>query len=83
MKAKPTLKQLLNARRPLLSSRMPRMLGDDGLMADSLQHEFYYVGNIKVPWVAVSARRWKAAVRTSRILRGQRELHTASSSRTP
>jgi len=38
VKTKPTLEQLTNARRPLLFSRMPRMLRGDGSTADTLQH---------------------------------------------
>ena len=66
------LEQLMNARRPLLFSLMPRMLRDDGVMADILQHEFRYVDDIHTHRVAVSARRWKVALQTSRILRSHR-----------
>ena len=70
--AKLTLGELMDAQRPPLFSRMPSMLRGDGMMADSLQHEFYYVGNIDTHPVAVSVQQWKVALQTSHILRGHR-----------
>jgi hypothetical protein len=73
------LEQLKSSGRPLLFSRMPRMLGDDGSTADTLQHEFRYVED-NAPAVAVitvSARRWKQALATSRAI--SRRRHEASS----
>jgi hypothetical protein len=66
------LEQLMNAHRPLLFSRMPRMLRDNGMMAGNLQHEFRYFEGAHTHPVPVSAQRWKVALQTSRILRKQR-----------
>lgn len=66
------LEQLMNARRPLLFSKMPRMLRGNGMMAGTLQHEFRYFEGVHTHPVSVSARRWKVALRTSRILRTHR-----------
>lgn len=68
------LEQLKSSGRPLLFSKMPRMLGDDGTTADALQHEFRYVeDNTPVlPVITVSARRWKQALATSRTISRRR-----------
>jgi hypothetical protein len=63
------LEQLMNARRPLLFSQMPRMLRGNGMMAGNLQNEFRYFEGVHTHPVSVSARRWKAALQASRILR--------------
>jgi hypothetical protein len=68
------LEQLKNSGRALLFSKMPRMLGDDGSTADTLQHEFRYVEDNApaVPLITVSARRWKQALATSRAIARRR-----------
>ena len=60
--------QLMDARRPLLFSRMPRMLRDDGRTADALRNEFRAIENNPevTPAATVSPRRWKRALATSR-----------------
>jgi hypothetical protein len=67
-----TLEQLIDAHRPLLFSRMPRMLRGDGVIAGSLQQEVRFFRALHPDHVAVSARRWKAALLRSRILRSHR-----------
>lgn len=71
VKTKPNLDQLMNWRRPLLFSLMPRMLRGDGTMAGVLRHRFRYFEGIH-PHAPVSAHRWRSALQTSRILAGQR-----------
>jgi hypothetical protein len=62
--------QLMDARRPLLFSRMPRMLRDDGRTVDALRNEFRAVENNAevTPAAPVSPARWKRALATSRRL---------------
>jgi len=71
-KTNPTLEQLMNAGRPLMFSRMPRMLRGDGTMAGTLDHQFRYFEDIQTHPVPVSVRRWEVALQMSRILRDQR-----------
>jgi hypothetical protein len=63
-----TLEHVKDARRPLLFSRMPRMLGGDGRTADILRNEFRYIDNDTklAPATAVSPRRWYRALATAR-----------------
>lgn len=67
-----SLEQLIDAHRPLLFARMPRMLRGDGTIAGSLQQEFRFFRSLHPDHVPVSPRRWKAALLRSRILRGHR-----------
>lgn len=69
---KATLEQLMNSRRPLLFSRMPRMLRGNGAMAGALQHAFRHFEDIQTHPAPVSVHRWKAALQMSRLLRAQR-----------
>ncbi len=71
-KATLTLEQLIDAHRPLLFGRMPRMLRGDGSIAGSLQQEHRFFRALHPDHAPVSARRWKAALLRSRILRGHR-----------
>jgi hypothetical protein len=71
-KATLSLEQLIDAHRPLLFSRMPRMLRADGAIAGSLQQEFRFFRALHPDRLPVSAPRWKAAILRSRILRGHR-----------
>jgi len=71
VKTNSTLEQLMNARRPLLFSLMPRMLRGDGTMAGTLDHQFRYFEDIQTHPVPVLVRRWKVALQMSRILRDQ------------
>ena len=64
--------RLIDAHRPLLFSRMPRMLRGDGTIGGSLQHQFRFFRALRPDRGAVSARRWKAALLRSRIVRGHR-----------
>ena len=66
------LERLMNAQRPLLFSQMPRMLRGNGMMAGNLQHEVRYFEGVHTHPELVSARRWKLALQTSRILRTHR-----------
>jgi hypothetical protein len=67
-----SLEQLIDAHRPLLFGRMPRMLRGDGTVAGSLQQEHRFFRALHPDHAPVSARRWKAALLRSRILRGHR-----------
>ena len=69
---KPNLEQLMNARRPLLFSRMPRMLSDDGQMARALLHRFRYFEGIETHPARLSVHGWNVAFQKSRALRVQR-----------
>ena len=72
IRTKPNLEQLMNARRPLLFSRMPRMLSDDGQMARSLLHRFRYFEGIETHPAQLSVRRWNVVLQKSRALGVQR-----------
>jgi len=72
MTGKTNLEQLMNASRPLLFSRMPRMLSGDGEMTGALQHEFRFIEGIQTHRAPVSPHRWNVALQKSRILRVQR-----------
>ena len=65
-----TLEHVKDARRPLLFSRMPRMLGGDGRTADVLRNEFRHIENDThpAPVTAVSPRRWYRALATARTI---------------
>lgn len=68
-----TLQQLKNSGRPLLFSRLPRMLNDDGRMAAALQNEFRYMENDAAePERTVSRRRWRMALTMSRFISRRR-----------
>jgi hypothetical protein len=71
-RTKPNLQQLMNAQRPLLFSRMPRMLSDDGRMARALLHRFRYFDGIETQPARLSVHRWNVAFQKSRALRVQR-----------
>jgi hypothetical protein len=63
-----TLRQLLNAHRPLLFSSMPSMMRRDGFLDQHL-------GSFEEKRISprlVSVRRWKFALQKSRILRARR-----------
>lgn len=72
IRTKPNLEQLMDAHRPLLFSRMPRMLSDDGHMARALLHRFRYFDGIETHPARLSVRRWNVAFQKSRALRVQR-----------
>lgn len=73
IKSKPTLEQLINARRPLLFSRMPRMLRDDGeMVAGALRESSDSENDHASKAVPMSEHRWRVALQMSRILRAQR-----------
>jgi hypothetical protein len=69
------LEELKNARRPLLFSRMPRMLRDDGRTPDALQHRFRYVESnaAVVPATTVSSVRWHKALAMSLAISRRRQ----------
>ncbi|HEX9128105.1 MAG TPA: hypothetical protein VF850_02995 [Gemmatimonadaceae bacterium] len=67
-----SLEQLIDAHRPLLALGMTRMLRGDGTVSSSLQHDFRFFQALHRDPVRMSARRWKAALLRSRILRGHR-----------
>lgn len=62
-----TLGQLEDSRRPLLFSRLPRMLRPDGGAPESLQAAFGYLdqGRDRVTNVLVSSKRWSRALAMS------------------
>lgn len=63
--ARVTFEQLMDARRPLLFSRMPRMVRADREMGD-------YFEDIQTNPAPMSAHRWNLALQKSRRLRVQR-----------
>lgn len=69
-----TLGQLEDSRRPLLFSRLPRMLRPDGSTPESLQRAFGYIDQSRdrAPAILVSSQRWSRALATSRRLAARR-----------
>jgi cellulose synthase/poly-beta-1,6-N-acetylglucosamine synthase-like glycosyltransferase len=75
LKRKSRLDQLKNAGRPLLFSRMPRMLRDDGRTANALPDEFRYIdkNNEVAPVITVTPQQWKTALAVSRAVSHRRK----------
>ena len=69
-----SLWQLEDSSRPLLFSRLPRMLRRDGGTPRSLQRLFGYLdhGSGSAPDTVVSSQRWSRALATSRRLAARR-----------
>ena len=65
--AQPTFEQLMDARRPLLFSRMPRMVRGDREMGGPFEDIYSYPA-------PMSAHRWNVALQKSRRLRVQRRM---------
>lgn len=69
-----TLAELEDSRRPLLLSRLPRMLRGDGSTPRRVQAAFAYLARDREnePVVTVSPERWSRAIATSRRLAARR-----------
>jgi len=75
LKRESRLDQLKNAGRPLLFSRMPRMLRDDGRTTNALPDEFRYIdkNNEVAPVITVTPQQWKTALAVSRAVSTRRK----------